>query len=261
MHGRRIIGGLSATAMSAVLVAAATAASAPSNPAFVIGDGSAGNPQVEFWGAQWWKDNAVSGGAAPASFKGWAVNVTPTGTCSGTFTTDPGNSSDPPATLAAGSDIVVLVTDDVTKSGDVISGDYTNMLLVDPNPGYQGDPGHPGTGAVSRRRAAAAGAAAPDRLRKQLAERGSAACREQQPRIGGHQADGWTMFALAVSDGAQDAGARRTSDLCAQCQSVTTKLACPTSSSWVANSGHGGGGWPGEGAGQYGPRCRKIVSV
>ena len=107
-----------------------------------------GQPAGRVLGAQWWKDNAVSGGAAPASFKGWAVNVTPTGTCSGTFTTDPGNSSDPPATLAAGSDIVVLVTDDVTKSGDVISGDYTNMLLVDPNPGYQGDPGHPGTGAV-----------------------------------------------------------------------------------------------------------------
>ena len=49
--------------------------------------------------------------------------------------------------------------------------------------------------------------------------------------------------------------------LCAQCRSVTTKFAWPTSSSCMANSGHGGGGCLGVGAGQYGPRCRKTVSV
>ena len=27
---------------------------------------------VMFWGAQWWKNNHLSGGTAPASFKGFA---------------------------------------------------------------------------------------------------------------------------------------------------------------------------------------------
>jgi hypothetical protein len=35
----------------------------------VIGDGNAAMfSQVTFWGAQWWMDNSLSGGLAPASF-------------------------------------------------------------------------------------------------------------------------------------------------------------------------------------------------
>jgi len=144
----RLIKGLSATvAAGAILAAAATAAPADSPGMFVTGDLSAmpGN-SVEFWGAQWWKDNSVSGGSAPAAFKGYAVQVTPSapGSCSGTFTTDPGNSSFPPAALD--STIDVLVTGNVTKSGPVISGTYTDVIQVLPDPGYAADPGHPGTG-------------------------------------------------------------------------------------------------------------------
>jgi hypothetical protein len=43
---------------------------------FVVGDQSAGAPtvgtSVQFWGAQWAKVNKLSGGPAPASFKGYA---------------------------------------------------------------------------------------------------------------------------------------------------------------------------------------------
>src|SRR6202040_2593590 len=46
---------------------------APGGGSFVIGDKNAaiGN-SVTFWGAQWAKVNSLSGGPAPASFKGFA---------------------------------------------------------------------------------------------------------------------------------------------------------------------------------------------
>ena len=135
-------------ATAAFLAATTTAAPADSNPMFVVGDTSAvTNSSVTFWGAQWWKDNLVSGGAAPASFKGWAVTVTPSADnpCAGTFTTEPGNSSDPPATLPSGP-LDVLVANSITKLGSEISGTYTDIIMVQPDPGYQGNPGHPGTG-------------------------------------------------------------------------------------------------------------------
>ena len=40
---------------------------------FVVGDGNATlGTHVTFWGAQWWKLNSLSGGTAPAAFKGFA---------------------------------------------------------------------------------------------------------------------------------------------------------------------------------------------
>jgi hypothetical protein len=100
--------------------------------------------QVTFWGAQWWKDNPLSTGSAPASFKGFAVDATPT--CGQDWTTDPGNSSHPPATVDGV--IPVIVSSQISKSGPVISGDTTEVALVLVDPGYAGDPGHPGTGSV-----------------------------------------------------------------------------------------------------------------
>ena len=138
--------GLSAALATTALLAVCTAtAPADTTGLFAIGDmNSAPNASVEFWGAQWWKDNTVSGGTAPASFKGLAV--TPTGLCSGTFTTGPGNSVDPPASV--GTQIQVLVVNSVSKSGDVISGTYNDIDVVNTNPGYGPDPGHAGTGTV-----------------------------------------------------------------------------------------------------------------
>src|SRR6185503_9082517 len=66
-------------------------------PLFVIGDvepHGIGNV-VNFWGAQWWKNNSMSGVVSNgvASFKGYATEA---GTCGGTWVSRPGNSSNPP---------------------------------------------------------------------------------------------------------------------------------------------------------------------
>src|SRR6185312_9206679 len=56
-------------ALAAAIVGAASALAAPAGAAenFVIGDENATvGTQVEFWGAQWWKLNSLSGGLAPA---------------------------------------------------------------------------------------------------------------------------------------------------------------------------------------------------
>ena len=68
---------------------------------FIVGDVSARNltagTQVNFWGAQWWKNNVLSGGSAPAALKGFADHTSPSPpSCGGTWTTDPGNSASPP---------------------------------------------------------------------------------------------------------------------------------------------------------------------
>jgi hypothetical protein len=114
---------------------------------FVVGDLSANvGSSVQFWGAQWWKDNALSGGAAPASFKGFTDTVDKA-SCPTEWATDPGNSPPPPDTIP--SQITLLVTSSAQKNGPVISGNVVEMVTVQTDPGYQGDPGHPGYGTVT----------------------------------------------------------------------------------------------------------------
>ena len=143
---RRLAAAGAAVAAASLAVAGGALADAPSNPGtFVIGDQEAVvGSQVTFWGAQWWTDNPLSTGLAPASFKGFAVDATPT--CGAPWTTDPGNSSHPPAMVDG--TIPMIVSSTITKSGPVISGDVTEVVLVQVDPGYAGDPGHPGTGTV-----------------------------------------------------------------------------------------------------------------
>jgi hypothetical protein len=119
-----------------------------SGPSFVIGDVSAVVGQhVTFWGSQWAKSNKLSGGPAPSAFKGFAQNTTPDpANCGGTWTSDTGGSSNPPATLP--STIRVIVASSVTKSGPIVSGDIPQMAVINVDPGYRPDPGHPGTGTV-----------------------------------------------------------------------------------------------------------------
>ena len=115
---------------------------------FVVGDTSAktDNP-VLFWGAQWWKRNVLSGGTAPAAFKGFANSVNPaTARCGATWKTRPGNSSFPPLTVSG--TVPMIVSTHITKSGPVISGDITEIVLVQVNPGYGPNPGHAGTGTI-----------------------------------------------------------------------------------------------------------------
>ena len=115
---------------------------------FVIGDGNAvvGN-RVTFWGAQWAKLNSLSGGPAPASFKGFASSTSPNPpNCGGTWTSNPGNSSGPPSSVP--SYITVIVASSITKSGPTISGNIPEMVIVQTDPGYGPNPGHAGTGTV-----------------------------------------------------------------------------------------------------------------
>lgn len=125
-----------------------TWASAITGPFFVIGDVEAHGvgTTVNFWGAQWWKNNVMSGPVSNgvASFKGFAPQSGIT--CGGTWSSSPGNSSDPPATIP--DPVIVIVTDRVVKNGNNISGTIKQMLQVHPNPGYSGNPGHAGSGPV-----------------------------------------------------------------------------------------------------------------
>jgi hypothetical protein len=117
--------------------------------AFVIGDLDAvvGN-HVTFWGAQWWRRNHLSGGTAPASFKGFANCTNPNPpNCGGTWQSDPGNSSHPPDTVPA--DMTVIVSSSITKSGSIESGDIPMMVTIHTDPGYEPNPGHEGTGTVT----------------------------------------------------------------------------------------------------------------
>ena len=113
---------------------------------FVIGDGKATvGAAVNFWGSQWEKNNALSGGASNASFKGFAVGPTPP-VAGGTFTAAPGNSAPSPASVPAY--LGVIVTSKVVKSGSNITGTIVRLVVVKTNPGYAGNPGSAGTGTV-----------------------------------------------------------------------------------------------------------------
>jgi hypothetical protein len=115
--------------------------------AFVIGDqNSTTGTAVTFWGAQWWKLNSLSGGAAPAAFKGFAANPA-TPTCNTGWSTGPGNSPPPPAgSLPAF--MGVIVSSSISKSGSTIGGDTAHIVVVQTNAGYDANPGHAGTGTV-----------------------------------------------------------------------------------------------------------------
>ena len=121
----------------------------PATPLFVIGDVEAHGigDVVNFWGAQWWKNNQMSGVTDPgyASFKGYASAAD--NFCGGVWSTEPGNSSDPPKTIPA--NFVIIVTSKVLKNGNAISGDITQIVAVHQDGNYQDNPGHAGGGTVT----------------------------------------------------------------------------------------------------------------
>ena len=119
---------------------------APGGGAFVISDlKDVSGGSVYWWGAQWWKNDRLSSGLAPASFKGLELsNASPW--CGQTWTTRPGNSPHPPKTVP--SMMAVIVSSHITKRGPVISGDIVHIVMVRTNPGYGPNPGHPGTGTI-----------------------------------------------------------------------------------------------------------------
>lgn len=143
----------------------------PANGAFLLGDqtvAAAGQGATLTWfGSGWAQANSVSGDVsagslgAPADlgFDGFASSVsglptsTPPATCSGTWSTAPpvvtslgSTASPPPATVP--SYMGVLVTSQVTGAVGNYSGNYDEIVVVRTKPGYTGNPGVAGTGAV-----------------------------------------------------------------------------------------------------------------
>jgi len=83
----------------------------------------------------------------PHSFKGFANSTSPNPIdCGGTWTTSPGNSSNPPDSLPQF--ITVIAASSITKNGSEISGNTAMLVVVETDPGYEPNPGHPGTGTV-----------------------------------------------------------------------------------------------------------------
>ena len=116
--------------------------------AFVIGDlvNLEGNATVNFWGSQWARNNPMSGGSGPNAFKGFE-NGTATPTCGSPWTSRPGNSSNPPATVPQF--MPVIVASSVQKNGSAITGNVSKIVVIETNPGYGPSPGHAGTGRVA----------------------------------------------------------------------------------------------------------------
>ncbi|HZU25982.1 MAG TPA: Ig-like domain repeat protein [Bryobacteraceae bacterium] len=99
---------------------------------------------VEFWGAQWAKLNSLSAGPAPSAFKGFAGTAPQS--CGGGWTSAPGDSSNPPATVP--SYMGVIASSSIAQAGSTISGNVPMIVVVKTNSGYGPSSGHAGTGAV-----------------------------------------------------------------------------------------------------------------
>lgn len=113
---------------------------------FVIWGGNNGGVQVgqrvQFWGAKWGKQVARRDGETPQSFKGYADTVSGT-----SWSARPGRGK-PPTTIVTY--ISVIVTTEITKDGDRISGNVSSRVIirVDDPASYRADPGHAAFGVV-----------------------------------------------------------------------------------------------------------------
>ena len=109
---------------------------------FVVGDRDVDGGRVDFWGSQWWKNNHLSRSSSDSSFKGWASSRS-----ASAWTSKPGNSSSlPSGSLPAY--MAVIVSSSMSKSGSAINGDVARIVIVKTSAGYDGNPGHAGTGTV-----------------------------------------------------------------------------------------------------------------
>jgi hypothetical protein len=118
---------------------------------FALGDlSSAVGSTATFWSSQWSGTNALTGGIAPASFKGFVNGLATTPpACGGTWTTEQGgNSVKPPDAGTLPSYMGVVVTNSVTKSGSTSSGNVARIVVVQTATGYAPAPGHVGTGLI-----------------------------------------------------------------------------------------------------------------
>jgi PKD repeat protein len=96
----------------------------PTGGIFVIGDTTAAGT-VTFWSPQWRLLNGLSGGAAPANFKGFAAAAAPA--CGGTWTASSGFDHAPAEVPAW---VAVIVATTVRKDGSTISGNTARILVI-----------------------------------------------------------------------------------------------------------------------------------
>jgi hypothetical protein len=112
---------------------------------FVVGDGNAATGgTATFWSSDWNKLNTVSGGEAPSAFKGFANLPSGPTTCGAPNWSSGGGNSPPPAGSVPAY-TAFLVTSQVTKSGNIVSGTKPKIVIGNVNPGYAPSPGKSGT--------------------------------------------------------------------------------------------------------------------
>ena len=98
---------------------------------------------VTFWGAKWSQENGLS----LSSFKGFADTLSSTTPHVGsTWSSVTGNSSQPPSNVPTF--MAVIVSDGITQSGSTITGNVSEIAIIEVNPDYANNPGHSGTGTV-----------------------------------------------------------------------------------------------------------------
>ena len=130
----------------------ATVFAFPSRGAFTLGDLSVASASaatiLTWWGNNWSALNSLSGGTAPASYRGFADRTsTAVPTCGGTWASAPGASFGGPPS-AVPSYMGTVVTSKVSKTATAISGNIIHIVVIKTNPGYQPSRGRPGTGTV-----------------------------------------------------------------------------------------------------------------
>ena len=92
----------------------------------------------------------LSGGIAPASFKGFAAGTQSNlPRCGENWSTTPGNSSDPPRSVPGY--MAVIVSSVIGKSGRSISGNTRAVVIVKSDPGFGQGSRNQGTGIVVAR--------------------------------------------------------------------------------------------------------------
>ena len=149
---RRLAASGAAVAAASLAVAVAPWPCALEPGPFVIGDQNVQvGSQVTFWGAQWWKDNPLSTGLAPAAFKGSLIRRDARADRTGRLI---------PATARirrprSADVITAIVSSQITKTGSVISGDTTEVVDVQVDPVTPAIPAIPALGPWSASSAAA----------------------------------------------------------------------------------------------------------
>ena len=129
------------------VTATITPVTALARGAFVIGNNNATvGGSVTFYEAeelsQWSGLNSLSGGPAPASFVGFAETSASPPTCGEKWTSKPGTSSAPPATVPEYMEVVAASK--ITKSRSTISGNAVELVVVKTSPGYSPETKGPG---------------------------------------------------------------------------------------------------------------------